>query len=118
MGVHSISGIVEDVPAAAQFLVSTMGLRTTGELYDGFAELDTGDLTVTLSTAGPIAMPVVGGVILHHMVEDVDAAERARGAGATDVQGPIDMDFGMRSVIVQGPGGLILDLCAPIKAGA
>ena len=119
MSVHSISVIVEDVAAAAKFLISTMGWRVAGETYDGFAELDTGGLTVMLSRTGPVAMPVVAGVILHHLVEDVDAAvERARQAGAVVVHGPIDMDFGMRSAILQGPGGLMLDLYRPIKADA
>jgi predicted enzyme related to lactoylglutathione lyase len=105
--------IVEDVPVAANFLISALGWRAASAVYNGFAELDTGDLAVMLSTTGPIPRPVVAGMMLRHVVDDVDAAaERARQAGAAVVHGPVDLDFGMRSAVVQGPGGLMLDFAS------
>ncbi|WP_375426674.1 VOC family protein [uncultured Friedmanniella sp.] len=115
MAVHSLSVIVDDVPAAAAFLQAVMGWRIVGEVDDGFAELDTGDASVMLSATGPVPMPQVGGVILHDVVEEVDAAAaRATAAGGVLLYGPVDMDFGMRSALVQGPHGLVLDLCRPV----
>jgi predicted enzyme related to lactoylglutathione lyase len=114
MSVSAISVIVPDVRAAADFLAQVLGWKVTA-LFDGFGELETGSLKVWLSTSAPVPSPPVGGVTLHEDVADVDlATQRARQAGATILHGPIDMDFGLRSAIVQGPAGLLIDLCAPI----
>jgi catechol 2,3-dioxygenase-like lactoylglutathione lyase family enzyme len=116
MGVSAVSVIVPDVGAAADFLHRAIGWPVTA-LFDNFAELDTGVLKLWLSASAPVPSDPVAGLTLHERVPNVDAAaERARQAGATILHGPVDMDFGLRSAIVQGPAGLLIDLCAPLAA--
>jgi predicted enzyme related to lactoylglutathione lyase len=114
MGVSAVSVIVPDVGVAADFLHRAIGWPVTA-LLDNFAELDTGVITIWLSASAPVPSSQVEGLTLHETVPDVDAAaERARRAGAMILHGPVDMDFGLRSAIVQGPAGMLVDLCAPL----
>lgn len=112
MSVDAISVIVPDVPAAARFLSDAFGWKL-GDVFDNFAELDTGKLRVWLSGKAAVETGTVDGLTLHQIVDDVDAAaEVAKSHGAQLVFGPVDTDYGMRSAVFKGPGMLLIDVCS------
>jgi catechol 2,3-dioxygenase-like lactoylglutathione lyase family enzyme len=112
MSVDAISVIVPDVPGAARFLSDAFGWRL-GDVFDNFAELDTGKLRLWLSGNAAVETGMVDGLTLHHVVDDVDAVvEVAKSHGAQLVFGPVDTDYGMRSAVFRGPGMLLIDVCS------
>ena len=114
MTVKAISLIVDDAGAAARALSDCFAWRL-GDVFDGFAEVDTGGLLLWLSTSAAVPSGQVDGLTIHHMVEDVDhVAEVAVQHGATCVFGPQDTDYGMRSAVLRVPacGALLVDVCA------
>ncbi|WP_350277730.1 VOC family protein [Kribbella sp. HUAS MG21] len=111
MSVDAISVIVPDVPEAARFLSGAFGWEL-GDVFDNFAELDTGKLKLWLSGNAAVETGAVDGLTLHHIVDDVDAVvEVAKSHGAELVFGPVDTDYGMRSAVFKGPGMLLVDVC-------
>jgi predicted enzyme related to lactoylglutathione lyase len=112
MSVEAISIVVPDVPEAARFLASAFGWKL-GDVFDNFAEVDTGKLRLWLSGNAAVETGAVDGLTLHHVVDDVDAvAEVAKANGAQLVFGPVDTDYGMRSAVFKGPGMLLVDVCS------
>jgi len=114
MAVKAISLIVDDAGEAAGSLARCFEWRL-GDVFDGFAEVDTGGLLLWLSTSAAVPSGQVDGLTIHHMVEDVDrVAQVAVQRGATCVFGPEDTDYGMRSAVLRVPGcgALLVDVCA------
>ena len=112
MSVDAISVIVPDVPEAARFLSDAFGWKL-GDVFDNFAELDTGKLRLWLSGNAAVETGTVDGLTLHHIVDDVDAVTAiAKSHGAQLVFGPVDTDYGMRSAVFKGPGMLLVDVCS------
>jgi uncharacterized glyoxalase superfamily protein PhnB len=102
---------VDDVSGAVDLLSSAYGWQITVN-EPGFGEVLAGDLRIMLSKDAMVDWGRTGGVILHDYVVDVDAAvEKAVAAGVELLQGPVDTDWGTRSALLKGPGGLIVDLC-------
>lgn len=56
------------------------------------------------------------GVMVTFVVDDVDVIhERAKEQGLTVLQGPQDMFYGQRRMLVTDPDGTILDISAPVS---
>lgn len=95
---------VDDVAAMVDFLRRVF--NASGELHGGRpAEMRIGESVVMVSgTDVREAMPAV----LYVYVEDTDGTyERARAAGATSLEEPLDLPYGDRRAIVRDPAGNI-----------
>lgn len=114
MAVQAIDLQVDDVSAATQMLSAAYGWRVVAaDPY--FGELDAGGLRVMLSRDALVPWGKLDGVILHHYVDDVDAAvSRAVTAGAQPIAGPLRTDWGTEAAYLRGPGQLIVDLCRDV----
>lgn len=114
MTVQAIDLQVDHVSAATQMLSAAYGWRVVADDPD-FGELDAGGLRVMLSRDAMVPWGKVDGLILHHYVDDVDAAVgRAVAAGAELLAGPLRTDWGTEAAYLRGPGQLIVDLCRDV----
>ncbi|WP_370248459.1 VOC family protein [Nocardioides sp.] len=111
MTVQAIDLQVDDVPAATRMLSEAYGWRVVAA-DPNFGELDAGGLRVMLSRDAMVPWGQLDGVILHHHVDDVDAAvDRAVAAGAELLAGPLRTDWGTEAAYLRGPGRLVVDVC-------
>ena len=116
---------VRDVPATLDFFTRAFA-QTTGFLHDGgdYGELATGDTRLAFSSVSlmrslgkdvaddPSAPPAFE---IAFETEDVPAAlDRALGAGATLVQGALQMDWGQTTAYVRTPDGTLVEICTPV----
>ncbi|WP_217183890.1 glyoxalase/bleomycin resistance/extradiol dioxygenase family protein [Streptomyces sp. AC495_CC817] len=114
MTVQAIDIRVDDVAAATRFLSEAYGWTVLTD-DPRFGELDAGGLRVMLSTEAMVPWAQAGGVILHHYVDDVPAATaRAVEAGAVLLRGPLRTDWGTEAAYLEGPEGVIVDLCRDV----
>jgi catechol 2,3-dioxygenase-like lactoylglutathione lyase family enzyme len=110
MQLKQLDLIVRDVPAGTAFFTSLLGVEPR-VAEDRFAEFDLGGFTLMLSPDAMVPIAPARGVILHIEVDDLEqATERAEGAGAEFLLGPLTTDWGTRSVLVQGPENVVVDL--------
>lgn len=111
MSVQAIDIQVDDVSAATSLLTKAYGWRVLTD-DPNFGELDAGGIRIMLSRDAMVPWGALGGLILHHYVDDVAAAvSRAVSAGAELVSGPLRTDWGTEAAYLRGPGGLIVDVC-------
>lgn len=114
MAVQAIDLQVDDVSAATQLLAAAYGWRVVAD-DPNFGELDTGGLRVMLSRDAMVSWGKLDGVIVHHYVDDVEAAVgRAVDAGADLLAGPLRTDWGTEAAYLRGPGQLVVDLCRDV----
>jgi len=105
----------EDIRAAHDFLVETLGFASGGVVEDGdgavvHGEVRVGERRIWLhAAAGGLTTPRLAGsasagVVVH--VADVDAHfAHAKAQGATILREPTDEDYGQREYGVQDPEG-------------
>lgn len=114
----SVTFTVPDVGEAARFLRDHFGLALAMEA-PGFAALAREDLgvTVTLMQAGSPVLPPqirdrsVQGAVLALVVEGIEAEEaRLRAARVPFLMDLHDEAWGERLLMVEGPGGLVVEL--------
>lgn len=107
---QAIDLIVPDVPNAVAFFRDVVGLEVR-QSFESFAELGSGSVSLMLSPDALVPLEGTRGVILHFIVDDVEAAaERASKFGASVLFGPGETPFGTESLMVQGPEGIVVDL--------
>jgi predicted enzyme related to lactoylglutathione lyase len=105
---------VDDVAAATTMLSTAYGWRILTD-DPNFGELDAGGLRVMLSRDAMVPWGKLDGVIIHEYVDDVGTAvERAVGAGAELIDGPLTTDWGTEAAYLRGPGRLIVNVCRDI----
>jgi catechol 2,3-dioxygenase-like lactoylglutathione lyase family enzyme len=116
----------DDVDALVDFYEKATGIRPT-RLHPMFAELRT--TSGTLAIASSMTVPLLGNdvaearanrsVALDFLVEDVDATHRALWDVIEDfVNGPTDMPWGNRSLLVRDPDGNLVNFFTPTGAAA
>lgn len=111
MAVRAIDLQVDDVSAATELLSVAYGWSVLTD-DPNFGELDAGGLRIMLSRDAMVPWAPLGGVIVHHYVDDVQAVTaRATAAGAELLAGPLTTDWGTESAYLKGPGNLIVDVC-------
>ncbi|HZX07718.1 VOC family protein [Kribbella sp.] len=114
MAVQAIDLQVDDVSAATQILSAAYGWRVLSD-DPNFGELDAGGLRVMLSRDAMVPWGKLDGLILHHYVDDVQAAvNRAVAAGLELLAGPLRTDWGTEAAYLRGPGQLIVDVCRDV----
>lgn len=114
MAVQAIDLQVDDVSAAAKMLSAAYGWRVVVD-DPNFGELDAGGLRVMLSRDAMVPWGKLDGLILHHYVDDVEAAvSQAVDAGAELLGGPLRTDWGTEAAYLRGPGQLIVDVCRDV----
>lgn len=117
MNLDTIDLIVEDVPAATTFFREVLNLQVIVE-DARFAELDGNGVKILLSPDALVPMRPAAGVILHLQVEDVPAAAAtARDRGATILKDIFQTDWGWESILIAGPGEIVVDLYRPLPVG-
>lgn len=117
MKLDHIDLIVEDVPAATAFFRDVLGLDPI-MADERFAELDGNGVKLLLSPDAMVPVRPAAGVILHFQVEDVvAAATKARERGVTILKDVFQTDWGWESVLIAGPGEIVVDLYRPLPVG-
>src|SRR5437764_1804804 len=112
---NQIDFIVEDVKGATAFLRDALGLSPVVD-EERFAQFDLGAMTVMFSPDALVPMEPAQGVILHFQVPDVaHALEQAQRHGAKLLWGPKTTDWYTESAIIEGPGGIRIDLYRPVE---
>lgn len=112
MAVRAIDIQVDNVQKATKLLAEAYGWGVLSDEAE-FGELDAGHgLRVMVSREAMVPWEELGGVILHHYVDDVgEAVAQAVAAGAELLVGPIKTDWGTEAAYLKGPGQLIVDVC-------
>ncbi len=114
MGVQAIDIQVDDVWSATALLAHAYGWPILAD-DENFGELDAGGLRVMLSRDAMVPWGKLGGVIVHHYVDDVaGAVTQAVAAGAELLSGPLRTDWGTEAAYLKGPGQLIVDVCRDV----
>lgn len=117
MKLDTIDLIVDDVPAATTFFREVIGLDVVVE-DARFAELDGDGVKILLSPEAMVPTRPAAGVILHFQVEDVEvAAAGARDRGATILKDVFQTDWGWESVLIAGPGEIVVDFYRVLPVG-
>ncbi|WP_129665956.1 VOC family protein [Phytoactinopolyspora endophytica] len=116
MAIKALSIIVDDASKAAHQVAEQFGWTLGGSDFKEFADVHADGVDLWFSTSAAVPSGGIDGLTLHVFVNDVDAAADAVvSRGGTLLLGPVTQDFGMRSAIFQGPGNLMIDLCAPVS---
>ncbi len=119
---------VDDPAAAADFYVTTFGLRSEFAAPDGsYAQLDTGMTKLAFASYALGEKNFEGGVLraaatgpppnveITLVAEDVDAAHAAAlAAGCLPLAPPQDKPHGQRVAYVRDPFGTLLELATPL----
>ena len=110
----SLDLIVRDVPASVAFFRDVVGL-TVLQAFDCFAELEGRSLKILLSPDALVPVSPARGIILHFEEPDLPAAvRRATAFGSVVLKGPLTTDWGVESVLVQGPEAIVIDFQRPV----
>ncbi len=106
----SLDLIVSDVRETGAFLREVANVEPRFE-SDRFAEFQSGEVTIMLSPDALVDVGLIRGVILHFEVSDPDEEGLRLANGRYNVmRQPFDTDWGTRSLLVQGPDRLVVDL--------
>lgn len=117
--------LVDDYPACFRFYRDAFGMDPTfGDESSGYADFDTGDVTLALFDAAELADAIgtdpppespADGSMLVFRVEDVDAAFDRLADEAAVVAAPADHpEWGIRTAHLRDPDGTLLELNEPI----
>ena len=116
--------ITDDVDALVAFYERLTGSPAT-RLHPLFAEIasDTGTLAIASSQTAPLLAGAVTAadnrsVTLDFLVPDVDATYEQVRSWAPIVQGPTDLPWGNRSVLLRDPDGNLINLFTPTAPAA
>lgn len=111
-----------DVSATAQFYEDLLGMKRTGDFgwfvilsHDDMPGFELGVLDRNHETipAGVTANP--SGVVLTFVVTSVeDVHSQAMTMNAVIVEGPTDLPYGQRRLMLRDPAGTALDISSPI----
>ncbi|MEV6284613.1 VOC family protein [Kribbella sp. NPDC051770] len=97
----------------ADFFGQVLGLPVRGNAGEGYAEIDAGDIVVSLHRGALIDdYGPLGGTLLQFETEDVHGdIEAIRGRGGKVVLEPMETDWGSTSAYVAGPHGVLVEIC-------
>jgi predicted enzyme related to lactoylglutathione lyase len=97
----------------ADFFANVLGLPVRGNAGEGYAEVDAGDLVVSLHRGALIDdYGSLGGTLLQFESEDVAAdIEQIRARGGKVALEPMETDWGSTSAYVAGPHGVLVEVC-------
>jgi predicted enzyme related to lactoylglutathione lyase len=97
----------------ADFFATVLGLPVRGNAGEGYAEVDAGDIVVSLHRGALIDdIRPLGGALLQFASEDVEAdIEAIRARGGNVVLEPMETDWGSTSAYVAGPHGVLVEVC-------
>lgn len=116
--------ITDDVDGLVAFYERLTGAPAT-RLHPLFAEmgLDTGTLAIASSQTAPLLGDAVTAadnrsVTLDFLVADVDATYEQVRSWAPIVQGPTDLPWGNRSVLLRDPDGNLINFFTPTTPAA
>lgn len=110
MNLQSIDLIVSDVTAATNTLVNVFD-ATPVVTEPEFAELTFEGFTIMLSHTAMVPMKPAQGVILHFKVDNpAEHEQRIIHNGGTILQTLTTTPWGTKSVLCQGPDGVVIDL--------
>lgn len=110
MQLNQLDLIVPDVPGATQALSRLIGIQPS-VAEERFAQFDFEALILMLSPDALVPLKEAGGVILHFEIDPAtDPLEAADGAGLSIAKPTFDTDWGTRSTLIFGPGGILIDL--------
>ena len=96
----------------AEFFAKILGLEVSGDASQGYAEVNTGGMTIALHRSSLIdEVTPHGGTVLQFSSDDVRAdIEEIRSRGGNVVKEPAEMDWGATSACVAGPHGVLVEL--------
>lgn len=116
--------VTDDVDALVAFYERLTG-SPAARLHPLFAEIgsDTGTLAIASSQTAPLLAGAVTAadnrsVTLDFLVPDVDATYEQVRSWALIVQGPTDLPWGNRSVLLRDPDGNLINLFTPTAPAA
>ncbi|TWD83629.1 putative enzyme related to lactoylglutathione lyase [Kribbella amoyensis] len=103
----------EENQEIADFFAGVLGLTVRGNAGEGYAEVDAGEIVVSLHRGGLIDdIAPHGGTLLQFASDDVKAdIEQIRARGGRIVLEPMETDWGTTSAYVAGPHGVLVELC-------
>lgn len=114
--------LTTDVAATAQFYVDLLGMKRSGDFgwftllsHDDMPGFELGVLDQTHETIPSHVAAAPSGVILTFVVASVEKTrERAVAMQAEIIDGPRDLPYGQRRLMLRDPSGTIVDVSAPI----
>jgi predicted enzyme related to lactoylglutathione lyase len=97
----------------ADFFADVLGLTVRGNAGEGDAEVDAGEIVISLHRGALIDdIRPHGGTLLQFASDDVEAdIETVRSRGGNVVLDPTKTDWGTTSAYVAGPHGVLVELC-------
>ena len=115
--------LCSNVGATAQFYQSLLGMTRAGDFgwfivlsHDALPGFELGILARNHETIPPEVATRSGGVILTFVVDDVEAVhQKAKAVQAEVVQGPTDLPYGQRRLMLRDPAGTAIDISSPIR---
>ena len=115
--------LCSNVDATAQFYQSLLGMTRAGDFgwfivlsHDALPGFELGILARNHETIPPEVATRSGGVILTFVVDDVEAVhQKAKAVQAEVVQGPTDLPYGQRRLMLRDPAGTAIDISSPIR---
>ena len=114
--------LCDDVDTTAQFYQDLLGLKRNGDFgwfvllgSERLPGFELGILNRNHETVPKAEAQVPQGVILTFVVDDVEAAfARAKAMDADIIEGPTDLPYGQRRVLIRDPSGVVVDVSAPV----
>ncbi|MEO1640331.1 MAG: VOC family protein [Pseudomonadota bacterium] len=115
--------LTDDVEATARFYQDLLGMMRTGDFgwfvilsHPNLPGMELGILDQDHETVPLDVNVTAGGTILTFVVADVEAVfAKAKGMGATIIDGPSDLPYGQRRLLLRDRAGTVVDASAPIR---
>lgn len=111
-----------DVSATAQFYEDLLGMKRTGDFgwfvilsHDNMPGFELGVLDRNHETIPDAVNADASGIVLTFVVPSVENVHsRARMMNAEVVEGPTDLPYGQRRLMLRDPAGTAVDVSSPI----
>ncbi|MDX8350462.1 VOC family protein [Cognatiyoonia sp. IB215446] len=120
---RSFSNILtSDVSNTAQFYEDLLGMKRTGDFgwfvilsHDDMPEFELGILDRDHDTIPADVAADTSGIVLTFVVASIeDVQDQANAMKAEIIDGPTDLPYGQRRLMVRDPAGTAVDVSAPI----
>lgn len=114
--------LTNDVPATAQFYEDLLGLKRIGDFgwfiilsHDDMPGFELGILDRNHETVPIDIASSPAGIVLTFVVKSVeDVQTKARALKAEVIEGPRNLPYGQRRLMLRDPAGTAVDVSAPI----